>query len=177
MVLKIVIATLIVTAVVVLLLVNINLGGKKVEKPIPSLYTVDSPQFTRTVGVMLGPALVPGNRAETLVNGDQIFPAMLKAIRGAEKTINFETYIYWSGTIGKEFADALSEHARAGVAVHVLLDAIGSSKIDQAYLQQMESAGIEVQRYNPVRWYTLARLNNGNYILDSLKLLAHNLGY
>ena len=69
-----------------------------------------------------------GNRYRVLVNGDQIFPAMLAAIRGARKTINFETYIYWSGAIGKEFADALAERARAGVKVHVLLDWVGSRR-------------------------------------------------
>ena len=56
------------------------------------------------------------------MNGNEIFPAMLKAIRGAQKTITFETFIYWSGAIGQEFAEALTERARAGVHVHVVVD-------------------------------------------------------
>jgi cardiolipin synthase len=84
------------------------------------------------MGVLLGPPIIEGNKVEVLLNGDQIFPAMLKAIRGAQKTITFETYIYWSETIGKEFADALAERARAGVKVHVMLDFIGSMKMDDA---------------------------------------------
>ena len=60
-----------------------------------------------------------GNAVTELLNGDQIFPPMLAAIQGAKKSITFETYIYWSGDIGKQFADALSERARAGVRVHV----------------------------------------------------------
>jgi cardiolipin synthase len=79
-----------------------------------------------------------------LVNGDQIFPSMLSAIRSAQRTITFETYIYWSGAIGREFADALCERARAGIKVHVLLDWMGSEKMERAYLEEMERAGVAV---------------------------------
>ena len=85
---------------------------------------------------------------------------MLKAIRGAGKTITFETYIYWKGLTGEEFTRALIERAQAGVKVHVLFDAIGSQKIDDKIIKHMKSAGIQVEVYNPVRWYTLARMNN-----------------
>src|SRR4051812_1045860 len=105
---KVVAATVAVTLLSVFVLLNLGLGSRKIDRQIEALYTVDDPQFVRTMGVMLGPALVPGNRAETLLNGDRIFPAMLKAIREARKSISFETYIYWQGAIGKEFADALS---------------------------------------------------------------------
>ena len=67
---------------------------KRVEHPIPRLYGAEDPQFSRAMGELLGPAILPGNRVEVLLNGDEIFPAMLKSIRGAKKTINFETYIY-----------------------------------------------------------------------------------
>ena len=53
------------------------------------------------MGVLLGPAIVEGNKVEVLLNGDQIFPAMLAAIDGAKQTITFETYIYWEGKIGQ----------------------------------------------------------------------------
>src|SRR3546814_4287862 len=67
------------------------------------------------MGVMLGPSILPGNHVTDLENGAEIFPAMLEAIRGAQHTITFETYIYWEGEVGQWFADALSERARAGV--------------------------------------------------------------
>jgi cardiolipin synthase len=95
-----------------------------------------------------------------LENGVEIFPAMLEAIRGAQETICFETYIYWSGDIGREFSDALSERARAGVAVHVLIDWAGSQRMDEKLLQRMKAAGVEVELYHPLRWYHLARINN-----------------
>jgi cardiolipin synthase len=85
---------------------------------------------------------------------------MLAAIRSAQKSVSFETYIYWEGTIGREFTEALSERARAGVKVHVLLDWIGSMKIDDASLDAMRRAGVEVHRYHKPVWWKLARLNN-----------------
>jgi len=158
--LAIIIATFLTTALGVLLVTNLSLGNKQVDRRIETLYTVADPQFLRSMGSLLGPPIVDGNRAQALVNGDEIFPAMLKAIRGAQHTITFETYIYWSGAIGQQFAQALAERARAGVRVHVMLDWLGSGDIDEAYVKQMEEAGIEVRRYNPLRWDTVARMNN-----------------
>nr|WP_109370573.1 MULTISPECIES: cardiolipin synthase [unclassified Massilia] len=133
---------------------------KKIETQLTRLYDTDDPQFRRSLGVLLGPPLVEGNKVEVLLNGDQIFPAMLKAIREAKKTITFETYIYWSGAIGREFTEALSERARAGVKVHVLLDWIGSMKISDTEMDQMRQAGVQLHRYHKPVWWKLARLNN-----------------
>lgn len=130
---------------------------------IESLYGVDDPQFVRTMGHLLGPPLIDGNRVEALVNGDRIFPAMLEAIRAAERTIGFETFIYWKGDIGGEFTDALCDRAKAGVAVHALVDAVGSTQIDPQYLERMQGAGVDVRRYHPLSWRDLtsaAKLNN-----------------
>jgi cardiolipin synthase len=149
-----------VTLVAVLLVVNLNTGEKRVKERIAHLYGTQDPQFLRTMGVLLGPAILDGNRFEVLQNGDQIFPPMLDAIRHGTRTINFETYIYWSGDIGKAFADALSERARAGIKVNVLLDWFGSSKMDKALLDEMETAGVRVRRYHQPRWYDLDKLNN-----------------
>ncbi len=147
-------------ALLLVLVLNLTSGEKKIEHEIPTLYGVGDPQFTRSMGVLLGPAIVGGNRITALQNGDQIFPAMLEAIRGATRTISFETYIYWSGRIGREMAEALSERARAGVKVHVLLDWVGAGKMDDELLEMMQGAGVEVLKYHPLRWYILGRLNN-----------------
>jgi cardiolipin synthase len=147
-------------AIVTLVITNIALGDKSVDQVVPPLYGADEEQFLRTMGTMLGAPIVPGNSAQALVNGDEIFPAMLDALRGARTTITFEMYIYWSGRVGKAFAEVLSERARAGVKVHVLIDGVGSGKIEHAYIEEMEAAGVEVRRYNPPRFYTLDRLNN-----------------
>ncbi|MES2561538.1 MAG: cardiolipin synthase [Pseudomonadota bacterium] len=148
------------SAVVILVLLNFFSGEKKIKQQVTHQYNVADPQFVRAMGVLLGPPLLEGNRIETLLNGDQIFPAMLRAIRSATKTITFETYIYWSGDIGREFAQALSERASSGVKVHVTLDWVGSQKMDEASLDTMRAAGVEIEKYHPPRWYTLNRMNN-----------------
>ncbi|MES2758412.1 MAG: cardiolipin synthase [Pseudomonadota bacterium] len=149
-----------VTLVAGFLLLNFLPGEKKIEQQLVRKYDIADPQFRRSMGVLLGPPIVEGNKVEVLLNGDQIFPSMLKAIRSAERTITFETYIYWSETIGKEFADALIERARAGVKVHVMLDFIGSMKMDLASIDAMKAAGIELERYHKPVWWKLTRLNN-----------------
>lgn len=158
--LKVAAVAIVATVLATLLVLNLSLGDKQIDWQLPHRHAVESEQFARTMGHLLGPPLVGGNRVEALLNGEQIFPAMLTAIAGARRSITFESYIYWSGTIGLRFAEALAERARAGVKVHVLLDWIGSEKIDQKYLQLMREAGVQVQLYNQPRWYSVGRLNN-----------------
>ncbi len=148
------------TLAVVLLTVNLMTSEKKIQQKVERLYSVEDPEFVHVMGVLLGPPVIAGNRYRVLVNGDQIFPAMLAAIAGAKRTIDFETYIYWSGTIGKQFADALAERARAGVKVHILLDWVGSAKMEPALVDELKSAGIEIEKYHRPHWSHLGRLNN-----------------
>ena len=157
--LPLILATAAATAAITLLAVNFSVGEKQITERITHTYTITDPQFQRSMGVLLGPPLVHGNRVDTLVNGREIFPAMLAAIKSARKTVTFETYIYWSGRIGKEFADALADRARSGVRVHVLVDWVGSSRMDSKYLDTMKKAGVEIEKYHPPRWYTLHKLN------------------
>ena len=152
--------TVAVTVLAVVLAMNFATPEKKLERRILHRYAVADPQFRREMSVLLGPSILPGNHVVDLENGEQIFPAMLEAIRSARRTITFETYIYWSGEIGKQFADALSERARAGVKVHVVVDWVGSIKMEGDLLTQMERSGVEVKHYRPLKWYNLGRLNN-----------------
>ena len=158
-------STVLVTVVITLLVLNMTTGEKQITQKVQHHYDAADPQFLRAMGVLLGPALVGENRVDTLQNGEQIFSSMLQAIRSAKKTITFETYIYWSGDIGKTFAEALSERAQSGVKVYVLLDAVGSQKLDQDSLNVMRNAGVEVEIYHPIRWYTLGKLNNRTHRL------------
>jgi cardiolipin synthase len=155
-----IVITALLTTLAVVIALNFATPSKQLERKIEHRYTVSDPQFRREMGVMLGPSILPGNHVTDLENGDEIFPAMLAAIRGAQRTITFETYIYWSGHIGKQFADALSARARAGVEVNVTIDWVGSVSMDAGQLKEMEDAGVHVERYRPLHWYNLARMNN-----------------
>lgn len=155
-----VLITAFVTVVIILVIANLSSGEKKIEHKIERLYASDDPQFLRSMGLLLGPPVISGNRFEMLLNGDRIFPSMLDGIRSARKTITFETFIYWSGEIGEQIARALADKAREGVKVHVLLDWVGSSKMDKRYLQMLREAGAEVVKFHKPHWTGLGRMND-----------------
>lgn len=153
-------ATVLLTIIVVVVAINFVTPEKELQRKIEHHYAISDSQFLREMSVMLGPSVLPGNKVEALNNGQEIFPAMLEAIKGAKVSITFETYIYWSGEIGETFTDALAERARAGIPVHVTIDWVGSLKMDQGLLDRMEDAGVQVVRYRPLKWYNVSRMNN-----------------
>jgi cardiolipin synthase len=155
-----IVLTVLVTLAVVILLLNLHTPEKEIRHQVEHHHDILDPQFRREMGALLGPAIVAGNKIQALQNGDEIFPAMLGAIAAATRSITFETYIYWSGKVGNEFAAALIERARAGVQVHVMLDWVGSERIESRLIERMQHAGIQVVRYHALRWYSVARLNN-----------------
>jgi cardiolipin synthase A/B len=116
--------------------------------------------FLQTMHALTGSSMQPGNQIRLLRNGVEIFPAMLEAIRDAKKTINLEFYIYWDGEIGRKFAEVLAEKSRSGVAVKVVLDAVGSAQMSEDLISFMQRNGIDVEWYHPIRWYTLSRANH-----------------
>lgn len=152
-------ATAAVTLALSILKRNLTSPERKLDYRLHELALRD-PTFERCMAHLLGPPLVDGNRITSLQNGDEIFPAMLKAISTAKKTITFETYIYWSGKVGEDFAAALIERSKAGVRVHVLLDWFGSAKLDVSVIKELQEAGVEVERYRPLRWHSLSRMNS-----------------
>lgn len=143
-----------------LAVVNLVPEPQELREPLPHHLASSDEQLRLSMGALFGSNYVPGNKVETLVNGVAIFPSMLEAIRQARQTITFETYIYWRGDIAIAFADALAAKAREGVSVKVLLDWVGSVPMDEALIERMQQAGVEVVRFRPVAWYTLDRLNN-----------------
>ena len=147
------------TLVAILLYANLTSPDQAVEHPVPHRYAIRDPQFARTMGHLFGPAVVSGNRVTALQNGDQAFPAMLAAIGAAERSVNFEGYIFWDDTTGRAFATAFAERARAGVPTRVLVDWMGSKKLGDSLEQVMRSAGVEVAKFRPLRWYSLDRVN------------------
>jgi cardiolipin synthase len=155
-----IVLTVLITLAVVIFLLNVHTPEKEIKHQVEHCHDVWDVRFRREMSALLGPAIVGGNRIEALHNGEQIFPAMLQAIQAARQTVTFETYIYWSGEVGSRFTDALVERARAGVRVHVMLDWLGSDKIDRGLIQRMKDAQVEVERYHPLRWYNIGRINN-----------------
>jgi cardiolipin synthase len=147
-------------AISTLLIVNLIPETRLVRRVIPHEFASSDARFLRSMGAFSNGAISNGNAVQTLVNGDEIFPSMLTAISAARSTINFETYIYWSGKVGYDFARALAAKSREGIEVRVLIDWVGSLPFDEELIRVMTSAGVEFVRFRPVHWYTLDRVNN-----------------
>lgn len=171
----IILLTMLATLAVVLIAINFKGNETNVERRIDRIHALSDAGFMNELGVMLGPPFVGGNRAQALINGDQIFPAMLADIRSAQVSITFETYIYWSGAIGQQFADALAERAKHGVKVHVLLDWVGSAKMEDELLDEMRRAGVQIRRFHPPHWTHLGRMNNRTH--RKLLVVDGRVGY
>jgi cardiolipin synthase len=124
-----------------------------------SALAAEDPGFPAYLAALVGADLVGGNRYEVLTNGDQIFPAMLKAIDSARHRISFETYIYSAGAIADQFTGAFERAARRGVRVQVTVDAIGASAIPKEHVERLRSAGCTVVQFNMPAWYSLETVN------------------
>lgn len=148
------------TLLVMLLILNLSSRERYLEHEIPTCFGVHDPRFERTIGCLLGPALLEGNRVETFVNGAEYFPRMLDDIRRAERSIVLETFIYWSGEIGHQFTEALIERADAGVRVYLLVDWLGSWKMDRRLLDRIRASKVLLERYRPPNWHNILTLNN-----------------
>ena len=134
--------------------------GKQPRQEVAPLYSASSPEFRQSAGSLLGPNFVGGNNVTTLINGDQIFPAMLSAIRSAKRSVNLETYVFWDDEIGRQFTQALTERARAGVPVSLILDAQGTRKMGLENRKQLQGAGVQVVKYHSAFWPDPRRYNN-----------------
>jgi cardiolipin synthase A/B len=119
-----------------------------------------SEHFVRVLESTCLVTLKDGNKVEVFTNGSAFYPAMLDAIRGARETINLECYIFKKGKIGDAFVEALTERARAGVRVTVVLDAIGSLGTFRETAAPLREAGCRIEAYQAMTWYRLSRLNN-----------------
>jgi cardiolipin synthase len=130
---------------------------------LPSVAAGD-PAFTATMEAHTNSPIVDGNRVDILLNGDQIFPAKLAAIRSAQTSITYAEYFYADGEPAREIAEALAERCRAGVAAHILLDGVGTLSMPRQYVKLLKEAGCKVATFRPLgRWVSLGRHNKRNH--------------
>jgi cardiolipin synthase len=122
--------------------------------------SVHHKDFLYTIQSTCQAALHHGNRVTILTDGEAFYPAMLDAIRSAKRSINMECYIFHDGTIATQFIDALSERARNGVNVTIVVDAVGSFTLWGRPVARLRAAGCRIASYQAIRWYSLSRLNN-----------------
>src|SRR5688572_29241715 len=130
----------------------------KIRKPFPD--ALDSDRFIRILALLSGSTVYRNTRIEHLPNGEVFYEAELEAIRTAKRCITLEAYIFQKGKITRQFLAALTERARAGVKINLVLDAIGCFTSWDSYFRELTAAGGQVQWYHGFRWNELPRLNH-----------------
>jgi len=124
---------------------------------------VGHPTFAATLAAYAGSAVVPGNRVEILLNGDEIFPAKLRAIKAARKSINYAQYVWEEGQPSEDIANALAERCEAGIPVNVLLDGVGALSMPAEYRKRMVDAGCRVETFRPLGSFAVDKVNYRNH--------------
>ena len=125
--------------------------------------SADPTAFLRAFHGACGERPSAGNHVEIFQNGDEIFPAMVAAIRRSRETVHFSTYVYWAGSVPDQFADLFCETAQRGITVRIVLDSEGSDPMSPALIKRMRAAGCHVVLYGRARWFTWMRYNRRSH--------------
>ncbi len=120
-------------------------------KVIPGMM-LGEPSFFPTIAGHTDAPIIGGNKIELLLNGDQIFPAMLQAIRSARKSITYAQYLYEGGEIAQELAAAFAERCRAGVTVKLLIDSHGG-KMPADIPELWKNAGCQMEWFRRMKLF------------------------
>lgn len=152
----------------------------EVEYKITNGPTLGDPRFPLLV-VSLSNALPTSGRLTDFWSGaDAIYAARLDAVRSAKSTIHFETYYMTPGDRADEFAAALSERAKAGVEVQLLIDDYGTDSIPSEYWQRLRQAGVEVRFFREFDWQAPLEYNSRTHrkllLIDGQSLLIGGAG-
>ncbi len=151
-------------------------SARMLTNPIVSTVGVDDPLFRDFAGPLLGADFLKGNTVEPLINGREIFPAMLAAIRSAQKSVTLESYIWASGEVSDQFCAALIERAQHGVKIHALVDGAGNLKLKLSDIDRMKAAGVEFVVYAREHWYQL-KLNLNHRSHRKLLVVDGKVGF
>lgn len=134
--------------------------------PLPLVFpevAIGDPSFAPTFEAYTASPVRWGNRVDLLLNGEQIFPAQLQAIRSAQTTFTYAQYFYETGPPARALVKAMSERCRAGVQGHVLVDGIGSLGMPAELRDSLTEAGCEVATFHPVDVQSIGQINNRNH--------------
>lgn len=163
------------TVVVILVLVMVLIGALSVTRG-ATVRTViargdregppqvSDPLFPRTIELFTGTHIDAGNKVEILLNGEGTYPLLWKDLASAKKTITVQMYYSQPGAVADTMAKYLSERARAGVRVLLLLDTFGSQPLTKEWVSGLTDAGVKVSWLRPLKWYTLHKATQRSHV-------------
>ena len=108
--------------------------------------------------------LTANNDVKLLINGEDKFPVLVKALLNAKNHIHLEYYIYENDITGNEIAEILIKKAKEGVEVRFMYDDFGSHGLGKSFIQRLKRAGVQTAPFYKIKWYALAsRINYRNH--------------
>jgi cardiolipin synthase A/B len=119
-----------------------------------------SPEFAAAIEALTDSKLNGATELRVLTNGNNFYEEELAAIKAAERSVCLEAYIFHKSEIADRYVDAMTERARNGVQVNIVLDALGSARVRERYFRNLKAAGGRIAWYNSARWNRLPRIDN-----------------
>jgi cardiolipin synthase len=147
------------TGLFALLLVGLGIAQDQETLQIRTAVAAEDPHSPGYVAALVGAGVSYGNSYRVLLNGKEVYPAMLDAIQRARRRISFETYVYEDGEVAERFTAALEHAARRGVEVRLVVDLIGGAAMGDGHLERLSGAGVKVATLNAPRWFELEEVN------------------
>ena len=158
-----VLAILAIAAQSILLLVSLFGRGPRYKVAHADIHNLQPDDFLRTLEAITDARLSRQNLVEVLANGEKFYEAELDSIAKARRTICLEAYIFNEGEVAKRFIQALTERARAGVRVRVVLDGVGSARTTEDDFRELIEVGGKVEWYHALRFSNLPKYNNRSH--------------
>lgn len=165
--------TLVLVTIVLLILALVGLLSVTRDTPVSVVLSLDDgggppaiadPAFAPTLELFTGLHLQAGNEVTQALNGDGTYPQLWRDLRSARETITVQMYYSLPSTVADTLQAILTERARAGVKVLVLLDAFGSQNLTDEWHDSLRSAGVQVEMLRPLHWYTLHKAANRSHV-------------
>jgi cardiolipin synthase len=133
-----------------ILLLLVGCAKVRAIHEVPEIEIGDA-SFFPTLEALTDAPIVGGNKVEILDNGDEIFPAMLRAIKSAQSTITFAQYLFKGGSLAQEFARSFAERCQAGVRVYILIDSHGGNEVPEEIPAIMRGAGCKLEYFRRIQ--------------------------
>ena len=176
-----IVAIVSVFAIAILVLAGLFAPGLRYSLTTAIKAPLDAPAFLAELEPLTNSKITQNNRIEVLANGENFYAAELDALRQAQHSINIEAYIFHKGKLTQEVLAVLTDRARAGVKVNVVIDAVGSFSTHRTYFKELRRAGGHVEWYHRLRLHNWFISNNRTHreitIVDGTIAFVGGAGY
>jgi cardiolipin synthase len=144
----------------ILILAGLFSPGLRYSLSTPPEAAVDAPSFLNELEPLVSSRITRDNQIDVLENGENFYEAELEAMRRAQHSINIEAYIFHKGKVAEQVLGVLTERARAGARVNLVMDSLGSLSTPKAYFEPLRAAGGRVEWYHRLRLHNWFITNN-----------------